>query len=117
VPVTRRKFTVILEPEEDGGYSVHCPALPGCVSQGDNRQEALENVKEAIQLVLETLEQEGIAAEQVLEAFQERAAPPYKESPDLIAEEVLHILKERHQDGLPLTIETAEVELLVQVPA
>lgn len=41
-------YTVIFEPEEDGGYSVYCPALPGCVSQGDTYEEALSNIKEAI---------------------------------------------------------------------
>jgi len=42
------KFTVILEPETDGGYSVICPAIPGCVSQGDSLDEALANIREAI---------------------------------------------------------------------
>lgn len=41
-------YTVVFDPEEDGGYSVYCPALPGCVSQGDTYEEALENIKEAI---------------------------------------------------------------------
>ncbi|MCK4224765.1 MAG: type II toxin-antitoxin system HicB family antitoxin [candidate division Zixibacteria bacterium] len=43
------KFKVILEPEEDGGYSVHCPALKGCHSQGETMEEALANIKEAIE--------------------------------------------------------------------
>lgn len=47
------KFDIILEKEEDGGYSVHCPLLKGCHSQGKTRQEALENIREAIQLYLE----------------------------------------------------------------
>jgi predicted RNase H-like HicB family nuclease len=41
-------YTVIFEKESDGGYSVYCPALPGCVSQGDTYEEALSNIKEAI---------------------------------------------------------------------
>jgi len=44
---------VILEREDDGGYVVSVPALPGCVSQGDNRVEALGNIREAIKLYLE----------------------------------------------------------------
>ncbi|MBM3120035.1 MAG: type II toxin-antitoxin system HicB family antitoxin [Chloroflexi bacterium] len=44
----RPLVTVILEPEEDGGYSVHCPALAGCHSQGDNIKQALTNIKEVI---------------------------------------------------------------------
>lgn len=43
------KFKVILEPEEEGGYSVHCPVLKGCHSQGETEEEALENIKEAIE--------------------------------------------------------------------
>jgi predicted RNase H-like HicB family nuclease len=43
------KFKVILEHEEEGGYSVHCPALKGCHSQGETVEEALANIKEAIE--------------------------------------------------------------------
>ena len=50
---TPHKFTVILEQENDGGYSAYCPALPGCVSQGDDLNSAMDNIKEAIELVLE----------------------------------------------------------------
>jgi predicted RNase H-like HicB family nuclease len=46
---TNMKFKVILEPEEDGGYSVHCPVLKGCHSQGQTVEEALANIKEAIE--------------------------------------------------------------------
>lgn len=43
------KFKVYLEEDrEDGGYVIECPALPGCASQGDTVEEALENIKEAI---------------------------------------------------------------------
>jgi len=43
------KFKVILEEDlDDGGYVIECPALPGCASQGDTVEEALENIKEAI---------------------------------------------------------------------
>jgi predicted RNase H-like HicB family nuclease len=44
------RYTVVLEHEEDGGYVVSVPVLPGCVSQGDNRAEALKNIREAIAL-------------------------------------------------------------------
>lgn len=46
-------YTVQLIEEETGGYSVVVPGLPGCVSQGETRNEALDNIKEAIQLYLE----------------------------------------------------------------
>jgi len=52
-------YTVVFEEEEDGGYHVYCPALPGCHSQGDSKQEALENIKEAIQCYLESLRKDG----------------------------------------------------------
>jgi predicted RNase H-like HicB family nuclease len=47
------RYTVVLEREDDGGYVVSVPALPGCVSQGDNRAAALGNIQEAIKLYLE----------------------------------------------------------------
>ena len=48
------KYTVILVPEEEGGYSVEVPALPGCYTQGENREEAIAMAKEAIELYLES---------------------------------------------------------------
>ena len=47
------RYTVILELEHDGGYVASVPALPGCVSQGDNRVEALRNIREAVELYIE----------------------------------------------------------------
>ena len=52
-------YTVILEQEPDGGYVVTVPALPGCVTQGDTRDEALRNVREAIELYIEDCEAAG----------------------------------------------------------
>jgi antitoxin HicB len=50
------KFNIILEPDEDGGFSVTVPALDGCFTQGDTEEEAIENAKEAILCYLEGLE-------------------------------------------------------------
>ncbi len=47
------RYTVILEREDDGGYVASVPALPGCVSQGDSREEALTNIREAVKLYIE----------------------------------------------------------------
>lgn len=47
------ELSVILEKDVDGGYVVYVPSLPGCISQGDTEKEALENIKEAIELYLE----------------------------------------------------------------
>jgi predicted RNase H-like HicB family nuclease len=49
------KLKVLLRPESVGGYSVSVPALPGCHSQGDTREEALENIREAAELWLEVV--------------------------------------------------------------
>jgi len=53
------KYTVVLEQEADGGYIARAPALPGCVSQGDSRSEALANIREAIEVYLEDCRQAG----------------------------------------------------------
>jgi len=54
-----RRFRVILEPNELGGYTVTVPLLPGCISEGDTRDEALANIKEAIELYIESLQADG----------------------------------------------------------
>ena len=46
------KLQVVLEPSEEGGYTVYVPSLPGCVSEGDTEEEALVNIREAIELYL-----------------------------------------------------------------
>lgn len=66
------RFSVTLDRDEDGAWVVECPSIPGCVSQGRTRAEALENIREAIALCLEV----------------------------------------RAERGLPLTIETREVEVV-----
>ncbi len=53
------RYTVVLEQETDGGYVANVPALPGCVSQGDNRIEALANIREAIELYVEDCREAG----------------------------------------------------------
>lgn len=67
------KFLVTIDRDEDGVWVAECPSIPGCVSQGDTREEALVNVQEAIVLCLEV----------------------------------------RAERGLPLTIETKQVEVAV----
>jgi len=54
------KYTVTLDCDEDGMWVVECPTIPGCVSQGKNEEEALENIKEAIQLCLEVRAEKGL---------------------------------------------------------
>jgi predicted RNase H-like HicB family nuclease len=50
------KLKVVFEPSEEGGFTVYVPSLPGCISEGDSKQEALENIREAIELYLEPVE-------------------------------------------------------------
>jgi predicted RNase H-like HicB family nuclease len=91
------KYTVILEPANEGGYVVSCPAMPGCISQGETLEETLENIKEAILLVIEVLQEEN--------------EPIPNETPEIVTEEISEILKARAEEGLPLIIETHEVHL------
>lgn len=53
------KYRVLVEPDEDGVFVAEVPSLPGCVSQGRTRAEAVANVKEAIAAYLESLEAHG----------------------------------------------------------
>lgn len=50
------KYRVLIEPDEDGVFVAQVPSLPGCISQGQTREQAIENIKEAIALYLESLE-------------------------------------------------------------
>jgi predicted RNase H-like HicB family nuclease len=52
-------YRIVLIPEEEGGFSVLVPALPGCYTQGETRDEAKEMAREAIELHLESLRQNG----------------------------------------------------------
>ncbi|MCX6641045.1 MAG: type II toxin-antitoxin system HicB family antitoxin [bacterium] len=48
-------YTVLIEPEEEGGYHAFCPALPGCHTQGESVEETLVNIHEAVELYLESM--------------------------------------------------------------
>ncbi len=53
------KYRVLVEVDEDGVFVAEVPVLPGCVSQGASREEALTNIREAISLYIESLEERG----------------------------------------------------------
>ncbi|HEX3070493.1 MAG TPA: type II toxin-antitoxin system HicB family antitoxin [Thermoanaerobaculia bacterium] len=57
------KLQIVLEPSDEGGYTAYVPALPGCISEGNSRDEALSNIGEAIELYLEPFDDlaEGLA--------------------------------------------------------
>lgn len=62
------KYTAVFEPAEEGGYVVYVPSLPGCVTQGDSFEEALEMVKDAISGYLEVKKEMG---QEILEEPEE----------------------------------------------
>ncbi len=51
---------VILELSDEGGYTAFVPALPGCISEGDNKEDALRNIHEAIELYLEPVDDDVV---------------------------------------------------------
>jgi len=61
------KVKVVLQPQEEGGYTVIVPSLPGCISEGDTKEEALLNIKEAIELYLEADVKQTKDEEQIAE--------------------------------------------------
>ncbi len=54
------KLSVTIDRDEDGVWIVECPAIPGCVSQGDSREQALANIREAITLCMEVRAEQGL---------------------------------------------------------
>ncbi len=64
------RLKVILEPSDEGGYTIYAPSLPGCISEGETVEDALTNIREAIELYLEPVEDdwvitEGVAVEEI----------------------------------------------------
>jgi len=57
------KLCIVLEVSEEGGYTVFVPSLPGCISEGDTKEEAVKNIREAIDLYLETVEDDVVFSE------------------------------------------------------
>ena len=60
------RFKVVLEPSDEGGFTVSVPSLPGCISEGETEQEALANIQEAIELYLEPVEDDWVFDEQAV---------------------------------------------------
>ena len=53
-------FNVTIERDEDGVWITECPSIPGCVSQGETKDEAIENIKDAIKICLEVRAEKGL---------------------------------------------------------
>ena len=93
-----RTDTVVLSPEPDTDwFSVSCPAMPGVASQGLGREQAMKNIREAMDLWLEVTLEEG--------------GTPLEETPELIAKQVQFVLGWKAEEGWPLIVETAQVSL------
>lgn len=54
---------IVLEPSNEGGYTALVPSLPGCISEGDTRDEAMRNIREAIELYLEPVEDDTASSQ------------------------------------------------------
>jgi predicted RNase H-like HicB family nuclease len=92
------KYTVVLSPEpESGWYSVSCPALPGAISQGSSRDEALANIREAIECWLEAASETGMA--------------PLEESREVILQEVERVLHDRFEEGWDASVELTTIDM------
>jgi predicted RNase H-like HicB family nuclease len=55
-----QRFPITIYQDENGWYVVECPVIPGCMSQGETKEEALQNIQEAIQLCLEVRREKGM---------------------------------------------------------
>ena len=60
------RLKVVLEPSEEGGFTVYVPSLPGCISEGDTQKKALANIQEAIELYLEPVEDDCVLGEKAV---------------------------------------------------
>ena len=73
--MVKKIYKVIFEPQEEGGYTVTVPSLPGCISEGDTYDEAFANIKEAIALYLESLQADGLPVPEENHLIVEIEAP------------------------------------------
>jgi len=86
-------YTVILSPDPvEGGYTVTCPAMPGAITEGNSREEALRAIAEVMALWLEVAAEHG--------------EQPLDETPELLAEEVAHVFRFRAEEGWDQLVET-----------
>jgi predicted RNase H-like HicB family nuclease len=60
------KLQVVLEPSDEGGYTVYVPSLPGCISEGDTFDHAMRNIREAIELYLEPIDDDFVVGDHLV---------------------------------------------------
>jgi len=74
--VADRRYTVLFEPAEEGGYVVTCPALPGLVTEGDTIEEAREMARDAIRAYVESLRKDGLPIPDDIDPVKEELDVP-----------------------------------------
>ena len=91
---------VIIYTGEDGYFVVECPSLPGCVSQGVAKKEAVENIKEAIRGYIAALEEDHLPVpEDRFDAARSRSSTPGVEDNHVVRARIAHGLRERGHVG------------------
>lgn len=60
------RFKVVLEPSDEGGFTIYVPSLPGCISEGETMEAAMSNIQEAIELYLEPVEDDWVLDEKAV---------------------------------------------------
>lgn len=101
-PLATHRYTIILEREADGGFHAFCPALKGCHSQGDARDEAIDNIREAILLLQDSIVEDLVASQEVLGDVR-----------GLLSDECEVEEREAlHREAVAVLLEVVEVEIL-----
>jgi predicted RNase H-like HicB family nuclease len=104
------KFTVTFDRDEDGVWVVECPSIPGCVSQGKTKQEAMENIKDAITLCLEVRAERGTPLT-IEDSDFEREVSAVQQN-----QELMELLDRRSQPSKTYTIDEARKLLGIDRP-
>lgn len=107
------KLEIVLEPSDEGGYTVHVPSLPGCISEGDTLEETLANIAEAISLYIED---DAATWEEYL-ASQPKGAKMSKRLSTEQLEEIKQEFHERRNEGFEFSTDAHTALLFDEVEA
>ena len=91
------RFKVVLEPSDEGGFTIYIPSLPGCISEGDTVEDALKNIEEAAELYLEPVEDDWVLDDQTLVKEIDMNVTTVDEArlKDVVKTAVLEVFEER----------------------
>lgn len=73
------KIAVVLEPDEDGGFTAQVPTIPGCFSEGETIEETIANIREAIEMILEATDDDLVVGEKAKVFVLEWEAAPFRQ--------------------------------------